>query len=167
MQLTLFWIFSILMISFALGVIILRSPISCAMCLVGSFISLAALFITLDAFFIGIVQILVTAGAVMVLFLFIIMLLNLKAENHRSLKLGATLSGIAIVGCFMELLIETLSSSPQFAKMMPPLIEHGSNDASMIGLTLFHSFNLPFQIIGVLLLVATIGVVLLSQRTLK
>lgn len=167
MQLTLFWIFSTLMIAFALGVIVLRSPISCAMCLVGSFISLAALFITLDAFFIGIVQILVAAGAVMVLFLFIIMLLNLQAEERRRLKLGATLSSIAIVGCFMGLLMEVLSSSSQFTKGIPALAEHAHNDVVMIGLTLFRSFNLPFQIIGVLLLVATIGVVLLSRRTLK
>ncbi len=167
MQLTLFWIFSTLMIAFALGVIVLRSPVSCAMCLVGSFVSLAALFITLDAFFIAVVQILVTAGAVMVLFLFIIMLLNLQAEERRRLKLGATLGGIAIVGCFMELLIETLSASPQFSKPMPPLLDQAGNDVAHIGITLFHSFNLPFQIIGVLLLVATVGAVLLSRRTLK
>ncbi|MFI0347285.1 MAG: NADH-quinone oxidoreductase subunit J [Chthoniobacterales bacterium] len=167
MQLTLFWIFSTLMIGFAFGVIILRSPVSCAMCLVGSFISLAALFITLDAFFIAIIQILVTAGAVMVLFLFIIMLLNLKAEESRRFKLGTTLGGFAIVACFLELLIETLSSSPQFSKTMPPLLGPAYNDVTMIGITLFRFFNLPFQIIGVLLLVATVGVVILSRRTLK
>ena len=167
MQLTLFWIFSFLMISFALGVIVLRSPVSCAMCLVGSFIALAALFITLDAFFIAIIQILVTAGAVMVLFLFIIMLLNLQAEDRRRLKLGAILGGGLIIGCFVSLLSTTLSASPQFAQGMPPLSQPVQNDVAMIGMTLFHSFNLPFQIVGVLLLAASVGVVLLSRQTLK
>src|SRR3990167_4723752 len=111
MQLILFWIFSIIMIAFALGVIIFRNPVTCAMFLVGSFIALAALFMTLDAFFIGIIQILVYAGAVMVLFLFIIMLLNIQVEERRRLKLGAALGGVLVVSCFLGLLSEVLSSS--------------------------------------------------------
>lgn len=165
MQLTLFWIFSSLMIAFGLGVVTLRSPISCAMCLVSSFISLAAVFVTLDAFFIAIVQVLVAAGAVMVLFLFIIMLLNLQAEECRQIKFGVMLGGTAVVLCFLGILAEVLESSSQFSLPMPVLTAT-SHDVHMIGMTLFHSFNLPFQIIGVLLLVATVGVVLLSRRTL-
>jgi len=167
MQLTLFWIFSSLMIAFGLGVVVLRSRISCAMCLVSAFISLAALFITLDAYFIALIQIMVAVGAVMVLFLFIIMLLNLKAEESRPIKIGAILGAVAIVSCLMKLLMDVLTSSPQFSRPMPPLVEPIKNDVFMIGMTLFHSFNLPFQIMGVLLLAATVGVVLLSRRTLK
>ena len=167
MQLTLFWIFSSMMILFALGVVALRSPISCALSLVGSFIALAALFVTLDAYFIGIIQILVTAGAVMVLFLFIIMLLNLQAEEHRPVKIGAMVGAGAIVFSFMKLLTDVLAANPQFSQRMPVLTESTQSDVALIGTTLFRSFNLPFQIIGVLLLVATVGVVLLSRRTLK
>ncbi len=166
MQLTLFWIFSSLMILFGLGVITLRSPVSCAMCLVSSFISLAALFITLDAFFIAVIQILVAAGAVMVLFLFIIMLLNLQAEECRRLRFPVILGGIATILCFLILLSQVLASNPQFLEPIPAL-QSTLSDVKMIGMTLFHSFNLPFQIIGLLLLVATVGVVLLSRRTLK
>ncbi len=154
------------MILFALGVVALRSPISCALSLVGSFLALAALFVTLDAYFIGIIQILVTAGAVMVLFLFIIMLLNLQAEEHRPVKIGAMVGATAIIFSFMKLLTDVLAASPQFSQGMPSLIAP-ENDIAMIGTTLFRSFNLPFQIIGVLLLVATVGVVILSRRTLK
>lgn len=167
MQLTLFWIFSTAMLLLGLGVITLRSPVSCAMCLVGSFISLAALFVTLDAFFIAIIQILVTAGAVMVLFLFIIMLLNLEAEKCRRIKVGAIIGGLAIVFSFTVLLSETLSSNRYFSLPIPALSATFENDVRALGMTLFHSYNLPFQIIGVLLLVATVGVVLLSRRTLK
>ena len=167
MQLTLFWLVSLLMIGFGAGVVVLRNPVACALSLVASFLALAALFVTLDAYFIAIIQVLVTAGAVMVLFLFIIMLLNLKAEERRRVKLSAMLGGGLIVGCFLELLSSTLSTSPLFSQPLPPLIEPAQSDVAMIGLTLFHSFNLPFQIIGVLLLVATVGVVLLSKQTLK
>lgn len=167
MQLTLFWIFSLLMIGFGAGVVVLRNPVACALSLVASFLALAALFVTLDAYFIAIIQVLVTAGAVMVLFLFIIMLLNLKAEAHRRVKLGAMLGGGLVVVCLVGLLSDTLSSNSIFSQPLPPLAEPLRGDVGMIGLTLFHSFNLPFQIIGVLLLVATVGVVLLSRQTLK
>jgi NADH-quinone oxidoreductase subunit J len=167
MQLTLFWIFSLLMIGFGVCVILLRNPVACALSLVASFIALAALFVTLDAYFIAIIQILVTAGAVMVLFLFIIMLLNLKGEERRRIKLGAMLGGGLVVGCFVELLSSTLSTNSLFAQPLPPLADSLQSDVAMMGSTLFHSFNLPFQIIGVLLLVATVGVVVLSRQTLK
>jgi NADH-quinone oxidoreductase subunit J len=166
MQLILFWIFSSLMIGFGLGVVTLRSPISCAMCLVSSFICLAAVFVTLDAFFIAIVQVLVAAGAVMVLFLFIIMLLNLQAEECRRVKFGTMLGGGLVVLSFIGLLAEILASSSQFTLPMPELTPP-SYDVQLIGMTIFNSFNLPFQIIGVILLMATVGVVLLSRRTLR
>ena len=79
MQLALFWVFAVLMLIFGAAVVFLRNPVSSALSLVMSFVFLAALFITLDAFFIGVVQVLVYAGAVMVLFLFIIMLLDLRS----------------------------------------------------------------------------------------
>ena len=93
MQLALFSIFSLLMLAFALGVILLRNPVSCAMCLVMSFVALAAVFVTLDAYFIAVVQVLVYAGAVMVLFLFIIMLLDLREEKRRRVRLSAWVGG--------------------------------------------------------------------------
>ena len=79
----LFWLFAIVMLVFGAAVVINRNPIASALSLVVCFLGLAALFMSLDAFFIGIIQVLVYAGAVMVLFLFIIMLLDLRAENLR------------------------------------------------------------------------------------
>ena len=79
----LFWTFSLLMLVFGVAVVINRNPVASALSLVVSFLGLAALFMSLDAYFIGIIQVLVYAGAVMVLFLFIIMLLDLRAEEGR------------------------------------------------------------------------------------
>lgn len=167
MQLALFWVFAVLMLAFGLGVVFFRNPVSNAMSLVMSFLALAALFVTLDAFFIGIVQVLVYAGAVMVLFLFIIMLLDLKAERERSLNLGAWAGGGLVVGGFVALLARVLVATPALERAKPVLSQPQANDIALVGEVLFTRFNLPFQIIGVLLLVATVGVVLLSQRELK
>ena len=93
MLLASFWFFATLMILFGICVVVLRNPVSCAMSLVMSFVCLAALCVTLDATFIGIIQVLVYAGAVMVLFLFIIMLLDLRTEERRRLNFGATAGG--------------------------------------------------------------------------
>ena len=87
----LFWFFAFLMLVFGAAVIINRNPIASALSLVICFMGLSALFMSLDAFFIGIIQVLVYAGAVMVLFLFIIMLLDLRAENLRKINYGPRL----------------------------------------------------------------------------
>ena len=84
----LFWLFAILTLVFGVGVVANRNPVASALRLVVCFLGLAALFVGLDAFFIGVIQILVYAGAVMVLFLFIIMLLDLKAEERRKINLA-------------------------------------------------------------------------------
>lgn len=167
MQLVLFWIFTVLMLVFGLGVVVLRSPVSSAMSLVMSFVSLAALFITLDAFFIGIIQVLVYAGAVMVLFLFIIMLLDLKAEKHREIKISVFLGGGVVLVALVNLLLSTVGSLPAAAEAKPDFAFPVDSDVAAVGMKLFSEYNLPLQIVGVLLLVATVGVVLISRKELK
>lgn len=155
------------MLVFALGVVFMRNPVSSAMCLVVSFIGLASIFFLLDAYFIGIIQVLVYAGAVMVLFLFIIMLLDLKAEQRRRINAPAWTGGLAVIAGFVAILIKVIHSTADFTATKPALTGSNVNDVKAIGARLFTDFNLPFQIIGVLLLVATIGVVVLSKKELK
>jgi NADH-quinone oxidoreductase subunit J len=163
----LFWIFSGLMLLFAAMVVVLRQPVSSAFSLVVSFLALAALYVSLDAFFIGVIQIMVYAGAVMVLFLFIIMLLDLKAEVRRSFKLPATFAALAVVLIFGLMVRGVVASFEMGNSPLPQLAHSDKNDIWHVGETLFTSFNLPFQVIGVLILVATVGVVVLSKRELK
>jgi NADH-quinone oxidoreductase subunit J len=167
MLLAAFWFFATLMLLFGLSVVLLRNPVSCAMSLVMSFICLAALYVTLDATFIGVIQVLVYAGAVMVLFLFIIMLLDLREEKSRRLNFGVTLGGVLVVAAFLSIMTQVILSNPDFAIPTPTLAGPQLSDVKMIGMTLFHSFWLPFEVIGVLLLSATVGVVVLSRRTLR
>src|SRR5881275_977521 len=95
-----FWFFAGVMLIFGALVVINRNPVASALSLVVCFLGLAALFMSLDAFFIGIIQVLVYAGAVMVLFLFIIMLLDLRAENLRKINYVAVAGGSAVAIVF-------------------------------------------------------------------
>jgi NADH-quinone oxidoreductase subunit J len=160
----LFWIFALMMLVFGAAVIINRNPVASALSLVVSFLALAALFVSLDAFFIGIIQVLVYAGAIMVLFLFIIMLLDLRAEELRKINWIASTGGV-VVALALTVQIFSVVGSFQIAKQpFPPLVRSTSDDVHRIGLLLFGNYNLPFQIIGIIILVATIGVVMLSRR---
>lgn len=162
----LFWLFAAFMLGFALAVIFNRNPVASALNLVVSFLGLAALFVTLDAYFIGTIQVLVYAGAVMVLFLFIIMLLDLKAEERRKLNVGAVIGGVAVTVAFIVQLLIVIQQLPFGANAFPQ-INTNLDDVRNVGMMLFSSYNLPFQVVGALLLVATIGVVVLSKRELK
>lgn len=174
MQLALFYVFAFLMLLFGVGVVAMRNPVSSALCLVMSFVALAALFVTLDAFFIGVIQVLVYAGAVMVLFLFIIMLLNLRDEQTRRLNFAALAGGFLVVVGFVSALFQVISSTPGLHFPMPAITGPtgklawvGASDVALVGVVLFKDYWFPLQIVGLLLLVATIGVVMLSKKELK
>jgi len=182
----LFWLFSTIMLIGACAVIAFRNPVSSALAMVTSFVGLAALFIGLSAFFVGIIQILVYSGAIMVLFLFIIMLLDLKDEKKRASNGAPLFAGLALVVVFFIQLIgvlghklphqtapelnkETLAAAatqfPADGKIAGALNNGKLPDVHLIGHTLFTEYNLPLQILGVLLLVATVGVVVLSKKS--
>jgi len=94
-------------------------------------------------------------------------LLNLNSEGRRPLNLAAVGGGVLVVLGFLGLLAKVLGSSTFFAQPKPALGHPELSDVKAIGLTLFSTYNLPFQVVGVLLLVATLGVVLLSRKELK
>src|SRR6266498_4212905 len=97
----LFWIFAVLTVIFGAAVVLNRNPVASALSLVVSFLGLSALFMSLDAFFVGIIQVLVYAGAVMVLFLFIIMLLDIRAEERRRINWVTSAACIAVALAFL------------------------------------------------------------------
>ncbi len=140
-----------------------RSPVTSAMFLVAAIVSLAGLFVLLHAFFLAAVQVLVYAGAVMVLFLFVIMLLNLKDEERRKLKVFGVVTGLGSVGALGALLIRTVWTSG-VGEGPPPTLE---GETRVLGKALFTQYLLPFEIVSILLLVAMVGVILLSKKELK
>ena len=139
-----------------------RSPVTSAMFLVLTIISLAGLFVLLHAFFLAAVQILVYAGAVMVLFLFVIMLLDLRAEEHRKIKTFGLVAGLISVGAIMMIFVKSIRTAKPDAHL--PAAE---GEPAVLGKLLFTQYLLPFEIVSVLLLVAMIGVILLSKKDSK
>lgn len=141
-----------------------RNPVTSAMFLVLTIISMAGLFVLLHAFFLAAVQILVYAGAVMVLFLFVIMLLDLKEEEQRKIKTFGLVTGALSVLAVLGIVLKTFSESRIGANLPQPNLEGGT---ALLGRTLFTNYLLPFEILSVLLLVAMVGVILLSKKDLK
>jgi len=108
------------MLLFAAGVVVNRHPISSALALVVCFLGLAALYVTLSAYFISTIQVLVYTGAVMVLFLFIIMLLDLRALERRNFNFVAVGGSVVILFLFVTQLLLVLSKfEPGKAKLVP------------------------------------------------
>ena len=140
-----------------------RNPVTSAMFLVLTLVSLAGLFVLLHAFFLAAVQVLVYAGAVMVLFLFVIMLLDLKAEERRKIKTFGIVGGLISAGAILAIFLSSLLHAPLGAAESPGL-EGGTVS---LGKLLFTRYLLPFEIVSVLLLVAVVGVVLLSKKDLR
>jgi NADH-quinone oxidoreductase subunit J len=159
MEELLFYIFSGGMLFFGLMTITNRNPVNSAIFLVLVFFFMAGLFVLLNAFFLAAVQILVYAGAIMVLFLFVIMLLNITEEEKRKIHwFGA-------IGSLLILIFLTIEFVILFRKMEP--LQNSSNligSTEAMGRLLFSKYMLPFEVASVLLLVAMIGVILLSKK---
>jgi NADH-quinone oxidoreductase subunit J len=120
--------------------------------------------VLLHAFFLAAVQILVYAGAVMVLFLFVIMLLDLKEEERRKIKMFSLIGGLVSVGAIVAIFLKALVTTRPGAGLPAPTLE---GEPANLGHLLFTQYLLPFEVVSVLLLVAMIGVILLSKKDLK
>jgi NADH-quinone oxidoreductase subunit J len=140
-----------------------RNPVTSAMFLVLTIGALAGLFVLLHAFFLAAVQILVYAGAVMVLFLFVIMLLSPKEEEGRALRKTALVLALGTAATIAALLLKTIDRSGVGGGAKPEL-EGGTRE---LGRLLFSQYLLPFEIVSVLLLVGMVGVILLSKKEVK
>lgn len=178
-----FYVFAAMMLIGGLMVVFMRNPVSSALSMVLSFLGLAGIFIGLNAYFVGILQILVYAGAIMVLFIFIIMLLDLKKEESHPRKGIAITAGVLIpalliiqlAGVLMtdqrsplapELTLEAAAKDYEPESVIAQKLANGSlPDVHLIGQKLFTDYNFPLQVIAVLLLVATVGCVALSKKS--
>jgi NADH-quinone oxidoreductase subunit J len=166
-QLILFGVLAALTLVSGLGMIISKNPVRSALCLVIVLFSVALLFLTLNAAFIAAIQIIVYAGAIMVLFLFVIMLLNLGAGERQVDRLGASqiLAGAAagvVVITILAAVIAAIPVSPDHK-----MLAAGMVGPTEIGLALYSSDNpwlYPFEVVSILLLVAAVGAIMLAKK---
>jgi NADH-quinone oxidoreductase subunit J len=162
-----FWIFGPIAVGSGIGLLLMRNAVHAALFLVVNFFCLAVMYLLLDAPFLFAVQIIVYAGAIMVLFLFVIMLLGVdRGEDRRERLFGQRwLAAVLGAGFVIELFV-ALRASIGFATKAPPgfdAVNEGGN-AQALAKVLFTSYFFPFEVTSILLIVSAIAAMVLAQR---
>jgi len=163
MDAILFLIFAAIAVVCGLNLVLQRHPISSALSLVGVMGSLAVLYLLLGGEFIAMAQLIVYAGAIMVLFIFVIMLLNAGTERKTQRHLWAQYAGIPLLAAMLAIAFYIIQ------RMLPPTpgVHFGAfqqGSAAAIGIKLFEDYLLPFEVTSILILVAIIGAIVLARK---
>lgn len=191
-QLLLFFLFSAVMILSSLGVIFHPNAITAAVLLVLSFFSLAAIYAVMNAIFIATMQLLVYAGAIMVLVVFVLMLLSLREEDSKLFIFEKPIKKLLYLGLvmFLGILLTTAVQDgipsensqkvgygesgnaaysfpiPKEGKTFNPIAVTTSGNTAVVGSAMFLRYLLPFELISILLLAAVLGAVVLGKKNL-
>ncbi|HEY9140483.1 MAG TPA: NADH-quinone oxidoreductase subunit J [Bryobacteraceae bacterium] len=166
MDVIIFLVFALIAVVAAINVVVQRHPISSAISLVAVMGSLAVLYLLLGAEFIAAAQVIVYAGAIMVLFVFVIMLLNAGGETKAGRSITASLLGVPVLVALLALLAFFT------ARIYPPDTEvrfggFRGGTAAAVGRALFTTYLLPFEITSILILIAIVGAIVLARKELE
>jgi len=156
----LFWPAAAAMVVFTLLTISSRNPVYSAIWMILSFAATAGLFVLLEAHLIAAVEVLVYAGAIMVLFLFVIMLINLRSEEHEGLRLNPL--AILAAATFLALVTRALNDLGPAVSQQPNSLR---GSPALVAQTLFSRYTVPFETVSLLLLAAILGTVVLARRS--
>jgi len=161
----LFYLFAALLLGASLFVVLNRNPIYSVVGLVFAFMNLAAMYFLLEAYFIGILQVLVYAGAIMVLFLFVVMLLNVQADQPRPGLIHPERWWFGLLALIFVGLLLLLVGQGARALLTAPVADVAQMGAvAQVGKALFTRYLLPFEIASLLLTVALVGTVFLAKK---
>ncbi|HEY6060040.1 MAG TPA: NADH-quinone oxidoreductase subunit J [Gemmatimonadales bacterium] len=166
-----YWAFAVFAVVAAGMCITRRNPLASALWLVQTLFALAVLFTILDAPFIGVLQVLVYAGAIMVLFLFVIMLLNIGRPGAGDLRglVGAAVAAVLGAGVLFQLRALPRMAPPDAIQLPAGTVEALQRQQGVVGSVaapLFETYLVPFEITSLLLLAAVVGAVVLAKRKL-
>ncbi|KAA2240598.1 NADH-quinone oxidoreductase subunit J [Chitinophaga agrisoli] len=160
-QQIIFLVLSAISLASAMGVILSKNPVTSVLCLILTFFTIAGHYVMLNAQFLAVVHIIVYAGAIMVLFLFVIMLMNLNADvepqKRNWLKYAGAISG----GTLLVIMVAALRDASM------PSLQGGATEIGLIanlGKTLFHEYVVPFEVSSVLFLSAMVGAVVIGKK---
>jgi len=155
-----FFVVGALAVVSALGVVLNRNPVHGACALVAHLFMVAVFFVGLDAQLVGVLQVIVYAGAVVVLFLFVIMLLNLQADVRATAGAPLVFAAAACVGALVTLIVAGLRDPDPGGTTLP----RGYGETQELARVLFTRYALPFELTSLLLLVAIVGAVVLARK---
>lgn len=160
----LFFFLSVLAIFSAVMVLISKNPVHSVLWLVAVFFAISGHYILLNAQFLAIVNLIVYAGAIMVLFLFVIMLMNLNAESEPRKHLWMKLAGVVSGGCFLLVMISLVRQAVEMTGKTALMKEGNIGLIKNLGKALFSDFVVPFEISSVLFLSAMVGAVVIGKK---
>jgi len=160
----LFWVLSIIGIASGIGLITNRNPVYCVLFTVLNFFCIAGLYLTLQAEFLAITQIIIYAGAIMVLFLFIVMLLNMGDDDAEHVKFDRNKGMIFLLGLafFAELIFVFKNFTQSVSATLTDSYAHGTVET--IGLTLMQDYLFPFEMVSIILLSALMGAMVIAKK---
>lgn len=162
MEMLLFFALAVVAVVGALGVVLARQSDHSALFLLLNFVALAAIYVTLNAPFLAAVQVIVYAGAIVVMFLFVVIMLNVAHRERLETKLVQRYTSLLLGALLLAGLIYVALSNPQ----QPPDLTRTDNVA-VVGEALFTEYLLPFELAGLLLLIGVVGAVVLGKRELE
>ena len=167
-QAIVFYTLAVLILGFGVLVITARNTVHSILFLVVNFLFIAALYATLGAPFLSVIQVVVYAGGIVVMYLFVVMLVNLKRppeahqDRHRRGRLGLVFS-LVLLAELVAMAAYWFVSPARLVPAAPPL---GPDNVQQIGMALYRDFLIPFEVASMLLLVAMIGAIVLARREL-
>ncbi len=163
----LFGYLALSIIGLSLFIITRKNPVHSVLGMLFMFIHVAALYLLLNAEFLAAVQVIVYAGAILVLFLFAIMILNIKEELEISLFVGSWVMALPVViGLFIMLLLGLKEAGPTYSGVHTIEFIKTATHTKAFGKELFMNYILPFEIISLILLVAIVGAIVLTKKRL-
>ncbi len=158
-----FYFFAALSLSGALGTILSKKPMYSVIALIVTFFSLSGIYVLLNAQFLAVVNIIVYAGAIMVLFLFVIMFLNLRQESNE-LRNTPMIIAATIAGFLLVIMLVSAFRNAYFAPVNPLTFKAETGLIENLGNLLYKHYMLPFELVSVLFLVAISGAILIGKR---
>jgi NADH-quinone oxidoreductase subunit J len=159
-----FLLFALVAVAFALGVVAARNPVHSALSLIACFVQIAALFILLRAPFVAAVQIFVYVGTIMVLFIFVIMMLDIRKAFMERFVPGSPLPALLVALLLGGFMLFMLLGSDKLSLLSPPEEISLAGTTHELGIALFTRYLLPFEVVSVILLVALIGAIFLATK---
>jgi NADH-quinone oxidoreductase subunit J len=159
-----FWFLSALAVVSALMVLLSKNPVHSVLWLIGVFFAISGHYILLNAQFLAIVNLIVYAGAIMVLFLFVIMLMNLNNESEPQKNLWVRLAGVISGGCLLMILVSLVRQATEISGRVAQVKEGSIGLIGNLGKILFTDYMVPFELSSVLFLSAMVGAVVIGKK---